>query len=496
MLTTLLNESSLRMFGLPASVPPIPLHANGKVELGQYMTPSSVARFMASLFPVNAQAKDFHLVDAGAGKGALTLAFLEAWRTGAHLFQNGEVSLFEYDEAMLSELKMNMNRAQLGLKLNTKIYHQNFIEVASLLVKQGNRIFSHAILNPPYKKINNNSLHRQQLREAGIETINLYSGFVALSLALLKPHGQLVAIIPRSFCNGPYYRKFRKYLMSNAALHHIHLFKSRCKTFKDDDVLQENIILRLERDGIQGKVRVSQSTDSTFEDYSMTEHQFSSIFHQDSNECFLHIPTESGIGFLPKAVNSLSSLKINVSTGPIVDFRLKEYLHAMPENGDVPLLYPKHFNGNINWPQKDFKKPNAIFVCSSTMKLLYPNGWYVVVRRLSSKEEKRRIVANIVNPNLFNNMNFLGFENHLNVFHKNKEGISENLARGLACYLNSKNIDTIFRSFNGHTQVNSTDLRSLLYPSAELLSIIGEWSKKHPSLSQENIDKQMEYLLQ
>lgn len=93
-------------------------------------------------------------------------------------------------------------------------------------------------------------------------------------------------------------------------------------------------------------------------------------------------------------------------------------------------------------------------------------------------------------------MNFLGFENHLNVFHKNKEGISENLARGLACYLNSKNIDTIFRSFNGHTQVNSTDLRSLLYPSAELLSIIGEWSKKHPSLSQENIDKQMEYLLQ
>jgi len=496
MLTNLPNESSLRLFDLPAPVRPLRSCSHGKAALGQYMTPPSIAHFMASLFPTESQSSSFHLLDAGAGEGALTMAFLEAWRTGTHTFQHGEVSLFEYDEMMLSTLKMNIDHARLDLDLNAHIYHQNFIQVASLLVLRGNRLFSHAILNPPYKKITSNSLHRIQLREAGIETVNLYSGFVALSLALLQKHGQLVAIIPRSFCNGPYYRSFRKYIMSNAALHHIHLFKSRSKAFEDDNVLQENIILRLERDGVQGKVKISQSTDGTFEDYSMTEYPFSSIFHQSSRESFIYIPTESGINFLPKAATPLSSLGINVSTGPVVDFRLKEFLHTMPEDGDVPLLYPTHFNGDTHWPKKDFKKPNAISVCPSTMKLLYPNGWYVVVRRLSSKEEKKRIMANIVNPQYFEDMKFLGFENHLNVFHQNKEGMSENIARGLVCYLNSRNIDSIFRSFNGHTQVNATDLRSLLYPSLELLSKIGEWSKKNPSLSQGDIDKYMEYLLQ
>jgi hypothetical protein len=81
------------------------------------------------------------------------------------------------------------------------------------------------------------------LRLAGIETVNLYSAFVALALTLMQPGGQLVAIIPRSFCNGPYYRPFRAFLLRHAALRHIHLFASRTKAFKDDDVLQENVII-------------------------------------------------------------------------------------------------------------------------------------------------------------------------------------------------------------------------------------------------------------
>lgn len=495
MLTNPLNDTSLPLFDLRPPVPPLPSRPYGKAALGQYMTPSSIAHFMASLFPTTPQVKYFHLLDAGAGRGALTVAFLERWRAGTYTFQHGDVSLFEYDEMMLAALKANIDDARLGLDLNAHIYHQDFVEVASSLVLRGERLFSHAILNPPYKKISSNSLHRNHLRKAGIETVNLYSGFVALALSLLRPGGQMVAIMPRSFCNGPYYRYFREYIINNSALRHIHIFKSRDKAFKDDNVLQENIIIMLERDGKQENVVVSQSTDGTFEDYIMTEYPFSSIVHKNSRENFIYIPSEGKMNFLPSAVNSLSSLGINVSTGPVVDFRLKEYLHAMPEVGDVPLLYPAHFNGDMHWPKKDFKKANAISVCPDTIKWLYPNGWYVVVRRLSSKEEKKRIMANIVNPRYFTGMKFLGFENHLNVFHQNKEGISENIARGLACYLNSTNIDSIFRSFNGHTQVNATDLRSLLYPSLELLSNIGEWSKKYTFISQEDIDKHMERLL-
>ena len=64
---------------------------------------------------------------------------------------------------------------------------------------------------------------------------------------MMEPGGQIVAIIPRSFCNGPYYKPFRDFVLERAAIRHLHLFDSRNKAFKDDDVLQENLILLLER---------------------------------------------------------------------------------------------------------------------------------------------------------------------------------------------------------------------------------------------------------
>ena len=54
----------------------------------------------------------------------------------------------------------------------------------------------------------------------------------------------------------------------------------------------------------------------------------------------------------------------------------------------------------------------------------------------------------------------LGFENHLNVLHEDKHGLPEKLAYGLAAFLNTTAVDENFRRFNGHTQVNATDLRA------------------------------------
>ena len=66
----------------------------------------------------------------------------------------------------------------------------------------------------------------------------------------------------------------------------------------------------------------------------------------------------------------------------------------------------------------------------------------------------------------------IGFENHLNVYHA-REGTSAFGRRGLALYLNSTLVDQYFRLFNGHTQVNASDLRSLPYPSLEALAALG-----------------------
>ena len=71
--------------------------------------------------------------------------------------------------------------------------------------------------------------------------------------------------------------------------------------------------------------------------------------------------------------------------------------------------------------------------------------------RTTPKEEKRRIVACVVQPDTFGDAEMLGLENHLNMYHENKHGLPEALARGLAMYLNTTGVDENFRRSSGHT---------------------------------------------
>ncbi len=412
---------------------------------------------------------------------------MDRWRV-YHFLACRNLNAFELDTDLVGHLSQTLDKYNNRGDFLGNIYEDDFIHVAveslsgSLFAKPL-KPYTHAILNPPYKKINSNSIYRLALRRVGIETVNLYSAFVALAVDMLVPGGQVVAIIPRSFCNGPYYRPFRDLILKRAAIRHVHLFESRNKAFKDDRVLQENIIILLERGVGQGPVIVSTSTDDSFNDLVAHEHPFDRIVFPDDPERFIHVPIspERNIIELSPAIRyTLADLGIRVSTGPVVDFRVKEHLRDMPGVGTAPLLYPAHFGGrNTTWPIEGMKKSNAIERNADTEKWLYPNGFYCVVRRFSSKEEKRRIVASVVEPDTFGGAPMLGLENHLNVFHDNRRGLPEPLARGLAVFLNTTAVDEYFRRFNGHTQVNATDLKLMKYPSRDALIRLGAWAMQH-----------------
>ncbi|MGD0829689.1 MAG: Eco57I restriction-modification methylase domain-containing protein [Terracidiphilus sp.] len=462
-----------------------------KSAMGQFMTPAPVARFMASMFPPSIAHK-CTLLDAGAGVGALTCAFLDRWSASDGLsFRNIEIDAYEIDATLRAHLDETLSHYLSRHPVTYHVVSDDFIEAAAIR-SLAPRKYTHAILNPPYKKINSLSSHRMILRQVGIETVNLYSAFVALALSLMKPGGQLVAIIPRSFCNGPYYRPFREFILNRAALRQIHLFASRNNAFKDDNVLQENVIMRLECDGAQRDVIVSNSTDDRFHDLVAHEHPFDRIVLPDDPDKFIHVPTSLGYNAieLSKGVQfTAAELGIGVSTGPVVDFRLLEHIQEKPDKNTVPLLYPGHFSGQkTQWPKEGIKRGNAIRLNSETRKWLYPNGFYTVVRRFSSKEEPRRIIASVVRPDKFPAAELLGFENHLNVFHEDKHGLPEALAYGLAVFLNTTAVDENFRRFNGHTQVNATDLRLMKYPNRPTLTAIGECARSQGTLSQAKMD--------
>jgi adenine-specific DNA-methyltransferase len=105
-----------------------------------------------------------------------------------------------------------------GIIFESAIHHSDFLALVVgtedlFTEKRLEPTFTHAILNPPYKKISTDGKERKLLSRIGIEVSNIYAGFVALSLKLLVDGGELVAITPRSFCNGPYFKAFRHFLL-------------------------------------------------------------------------------------------------------------------------------------------------------------------------------------------------------------------------------------------------------------------------------------------
>jgi adenine-specific DNA-methyltransferase len=329
-----------------------------------------------------------------------------------------------------------------------------------------------------------------------LETVNLYTAFLGLAIELMMEGGEIVAIIPRSFCNGLYYKPFRHWVFEKASIERIHLFHSRTSAFSDDEVLQENVIVKLVRGKRQGKVTITTSSDTSFSDLQSHTYRFSEIVRSDDEQRFIHIPidpTQSSIDGVRMARRSLDEIGLEVSTGPVVDFRLREFLRQESGVGTVPLLYPTHFvNGELEWPRQS-RKPNALIGNAQTRKWLFPSGFYTVVRRFTSKEERRRIVANVVDPRAFR-ADQIGFENHLNVFHSAKRGLAKDVAHGLCVFLNSTALDDYFRRFSGHTQVNATDLRRLRYPDLEDLKRLGRWAQAQGRLGQQLIDRQVELL--
>jgi adenine-specific DNA-methyltransferase len=478
-----------------------------KGELGQFLTPAPVADFMASLFaPLP---KVVRLLDAGAGAGSLTSAFV------SHLCKNNagvsgvEATLFEIDPLIQDALLEKMQNCRhisenAGIQFSFTIHESDFIQEMSARLGDslfGTKppVFDAAIVNPPYRKISTDSAERRGLRHVGVETSNLYAGFIALIQRLLAPGGQLVAITPRSFCNGPYFRPFREDLLANLELHRLHVFESRGAAFRDDSVLQENIIFHAVKGHKQpDKLVVSSSSGKHGDIVVETKIPFAEIVHRNDLEKFIHIPSASGHAGAKKVMDglhtTLATLGVTVSTGRVVDFRLKAALRMKPEKGTVPLLYPCHFNGGtVHWPKLDTRKPNAILNNDETRPWLVKSGMYLLTKRFTSKEERRRLVACIFDPQDVD-AEWLGFENHLNYFHTNGHGLDRNLAVGLFAFLNSTVVDQYFRRFSGHTQVNATDLRKLAYPDRETLKAMGS-ELKQLDQPQEALDKLVEKYL-
>ena len=457
---------------------------------GQYLTPESIASFMANLLIESTNTcSEIRILDPGAGQGILGISLAEK------LFNKNsslKISLdaYELDDSIIDDLERNLNQLNLSCKIRCKIIKDNFIDDVTKRIGWNDFLpYSHIILNPPYKKLNVDSVDYRHLQEVGIETTNYYTAFISLSIVLLEKDGLLAAIVPRSFCNGKYFLNFRKLILKETSIISIHSFSSRTDSFKEEGVLQENIVIVLKKDKHQPKnVKISSSSDRIFSNFKSNDISFDRIVHSSDPELYFHIPSdEQSIEY--DLSTSLDDLGLKISTGPIVDFRMKEKLRENPDPYSIPLLYPVHFKGgNLNWPCNS-KKPNSIMLNQQEIeKTCFRRGYYVVVKRFSSKEEKRRLWPSLIKTNDIDT-DYFAVENHINIFHANKQGLDGNIALGLYIFLNTQFADNLFRMFSGHTQVNATDLKQFKYPNHSQLEKMANIFKND---SQIDFDKILE----
>ena len=491
---------SVAMKQLEEEFKSVPDSEDRRRELGQFLTPPPVAHFMASLF--ESHRKDWRLLDAGAGRGALSAALVKRLCSLNPKPASISVTAFELDKTLVAPLRSALHDCQrecerAGIRFSASVCNEDFIEASVSTVRgdlfsAGLTGFNAAIVNPPYRKIRSDSPTRLQLRSAGIETSNLYTAFVALITRLLDEQGELVAITPRSFCNGPYFRPFRADFLETMSLRQLHVFESRSAAFGRDDVLQENIIVRAVKSSAKPEqVIVSTSSGTPGGKCIDRRIAYADVVSPGDTEQFIHLAEseahDNARALMSRLSASLPELGLSVSTGRVVDFRASEFLRQNPGPNTAPLIYPCHFNGGfVHWPKKQCRKHNAIVSNERTRELLVPAGIYLLVKRFTAKEERKRIVACIYDSHQIP-APLVGFENHLNYFHVNGHGLPMNLAKGLAAFLNSTVVDSYFRQFNGHTQVNATDLRNLNYPTKLELEKLGR-KISEPGLPQTNID--------
>ena len=97
-----------------------------KSQLGQFFTPKGIARFMAEMFP-GSNRDECRLLDAGAGAGSLSSAFLDRCANGGFNFRHVTIDAFEIDHCLHQDLGRALNKFTRKLNVEVNIRGADFI---------------------------------------------------------------------------------------------------------------------------------------------------------------------------------------------------------------------------------------------------------------------------------------------------------------------------------------------------------------------------------
>lgn len=442
-------------------------------ERGQFMTPGPIAEFMAARALAAMAGDVMRVLEPAAGTGVLIAAAVQTLLARDVLPGRIEILAYELDSALMPLLAdtcaaLTTLAAARKVELRCVLRNEDFL--LSALARTGTPVADVVIANPPYFKLPASDARASAHRYALYGQPNIYGLFMAACARLVRAGGRYCFITPRSWTNGAYFSAVRQVFFDRLSLHALHLFDSRRESFRDDDVLQETLIVWA---GREARARVECSSSTGIADLGRcTTRSIEPAALVRGAERVLVLPHEASApaAVMPGWSESLGSLGLSVSTGPTVAFRARAHLCAGVASGAVPLLWMQHVRRDgIRWPLG--RPEEQVRVGAATGWMLLRSAPMVLLRRFSPKEDARRVTAVAYLGEL--PCDYLALENHLNFVHRKGGSMSPHEAIGLAAVLNSAPVDAFLRGLSGSTQVNAADLRRLPLPPLEVIAAIG-----------------------
>lgn len=446
-------------------------------ENSQFFTPYEIACKMISTinFDNFKNLDKIYILEPSAGCGILLATLVINIFEQLPNIKLINIDAYENDSEVADILRTNLKVLKesfisLNIVIKSKVMNKNFISANKSKWNNNSKKYDIIISNPPYKKINQTSEEAIIMNELVYGQPNIYTLFIAMSLKLLKSNGIYTVLSPRNYLIGEYSTLLRKYIFNNYSLTHIHSFK-RGVLFP---TVNQEVIISTYCNAKVNTVNIS------FNDFPSFKVNFDDII-LNSESVSIGIPkTSDNIKILKNNLNlesSLNDLGINLSVGPVVQFRNKEYLSKnIYSDISAPLLIAPDIqkdNTIIYTKRENLRKTHNKSILLSN-KHLIRNSNYLLLRKISAKNDDSLIVCAVSHKDYFNSK-LLGLDNNLLYFSKlDNTSLSLEECYGLYCFINSNQFSSFYSIINSTHTINVTDFIKVKFPSHDTLIKLGK----------------------
>lgn len=459
-------------------------HPHERQKLGQYFTSKDTAKFISSFSAYTSGTEQVRILDPGTGTGVLSCALVESI-----INKNPSVSIhlvcYEVDKSIFPYTRLSLEYLKEWAASKKAVLSYSLLETDFILANQNlfqpeyvcSENFDIVISNPPFFKLSTNDERNVISENIIFGQKNIYSLFIIAAVKLLKYGGELLFLVPRSFCSGSYFGEFRELLNKHLMYEHIHLFTSGLKIFGSDGVVNDSIMVKARKmDIIENEYcfLISSSVNTGLKPGNL----YNYTFNKEKN--IIPLPASGNDIKILETVSSwpesLANLGYLVSCGNVLKSDIENFTAEKnsPDSDKTPVITLEELNCFV---LKDLNQEIAflhfIKKCYETERFFIKNKNYIFLRRYNKMGRERKISA-ISYINSFEQFFSVCVDKQLLYIHKQSGEFEIAELLGLTSILNSEVMNSYLKIVYGNINLSIAELLNMPLPSLEIIIETGQ----------------------